>query len=89
MKPLTAVKCRVYADDMPESLLSGAGAARVLGYSRQYVHQLATEARAKREQGAATSMTFPEPFGLVDDSAPVWRRTDIEAWGRARSTAAA
>lgn len=74
---------------MPEDLLSGGGAARLLGCTRQYVHQLASEARAKRDEGTATAASFPAPYGTVDETSAVWRRADIEAWNARRAAAAA
>ena len=75
-----------------EVLVSGSGAARLLGISRQWVHRLAKAAEEARERGEATEATFPAPYGLLDEAeVPVWRKVDIESYRehREREQAAA
>lgn len=75
-----------------EALVSQSGAARLLGLSREWIRQLVKEAERVRGDGAATELTFPEPFGLVEDDVRrdvrVWRKADLVAWGERRKQAA-
>jgi hypothetical protein len=51
-------------------LVTSGDAGRILGVSRQRVHQLRD-----------TYRDFPDPVGQVGGR-DVWRRTDIERWAR-------
>src|SRR5262249_18700336 len=64
----------------PETLLSKAGVAKLLGCNPWSIDRMRKQAeRQRRENGATPAELFPQPVWLTDTS-PRWRRVDILRW---------